>query len=178
MSKTLFTIGYEKRSIADVIELLKREQIDAVVDVRDVAWSHKPGFAKAALHDHLEAAGIEYVHAQFIGNPKRLRVKGGTTKQLLARYSKHLDISETLIEQFDDLVKDLGTRSRRLALLCFERDPATCHRSVITERWQERGARRRAQHLGTDVPDATVATSSGRLQRPSRSRLRRRRSPA
>lgn len=151
MSETLFTIGYEKRSIADFVAMLRRERIDAVVDVRDVAWSHKPGFAKAALHDHLAAAGIEYVHAQFVGNPKRLRAKGGTTKQLIARYAKHLDAHESLIEQFDDLITDLRARARRIALLCFERDPETCHRHVIAARWQQRG-KRRVHHLATETP--------------------------
>jgi uncharacterized protein (DUF488 family) len=160
MGEALFTIGYEKRSITEFIAILEREQIDAVVDVRDVAWSHKPGFAKSALRDHLAAAGIEYVHAQFVGNPKRLRAKGGTAKQLIARYSKHLDANETLIEQFDDLIKDLRTRARRIALVCFERDPETCHRSVIAERWRRRGPRR-VQPLATETTAATAVTSSG-----------------
>ena len=149
MSQTLFTIGYEKRSIAEFIEILTRAKIDAVVDVRDVAWSHKPGFAKSALRDHLAMAGIEYVHAQFIGNPKRLRAKGGTTKQLIARYARHLDANDTLIEQCDDMIKDLRSRAPRMALMCFERDPETCHRSVIAERWRQ-GTSRRVQHLATE----------------------------
>jgi uncharacterized protein (DUF488 family) len=160
MGETLFTIGYEKRSISEFVGMLTREHIDAVVDVRDVAWSHKPGFAKSALRDHLEAAGIEYVHAQFVGNPKRLRAKGGTTKQLIARYARHLDAHETLIEQFDDLIKDLRSRARRIALMCFERDPETCHRSVVVDRWQQRG-RRAVQHLGTDAPNPIEEPSTG-----------------
>jgi uncharacterized protein (DUF488 family) len=160
MGETLFTIGYEKRTITEFIAILEREHIDAVVDVRDVAWSHKPGFAKSALRDHLEAAGIDYVHAQFVGNPKRLRAKGGTTKQLIARYSKHLDANAMLIEQFDDLITDLTSRTPRVALMCFERDPETCHRSVIADRWRQRG-RRRVHHLATETPAATAVTSSG-----------------
>lgn len=150
MKETLFTIGYEKRSIDEFIAILQREAIDAVVDVRDVAWSHKPGFAKSALRDHLAAASIEYVHAQFVGNPKRLRAKGGTTGQLIARYEKHLDTNETLSEQFDDLVEDLRHRARRIVLLCFERDPEACHRHVVAERWRRRKRGRRVEHLAQE----------------------------
>jgi uncharacterized protein (DUF488 family) len=69
----LYTIGYEKRSLAEYLALLREHRIAVLVDVRETPWSHKPGFSKAPLAAALEADGIEYLHAAFAGNPKWLR---------------------------------------------------------------------------------------------------------
>src|SRR5687768_17499675 len=63
----LHTIGYEKRSIEEFLDALQDAGIDTLVDVRDVAFSHKPGFSGGALRDALGRRGIDYVHAQFAG---------------------------------------------------------------------------------------------------------------
>ncbi len=43
---TLFTLGYQQRSLDEFVALLLEASIDVLVDVRETAWSHKPGFSK------------------------------------------------------------------------------------------------------------------------------------
>jgi uncharacterized protein (DUF488 family) len=145
----LYTIGYEGRSLDDVIALLRDARIDVLLDVREVAWSHKPGFSRKALVDGLPANGIEYIHAVFVGNPKVLRKSGWPLSRILEEYAAHLDRSPDIEARLDAMLREIYAAGRRAALMCFERDPAECHRGVLALRWRERhGAE--VVHLGTD----------------------------
>jgi uncharacterized protein (DUF488 family) len=148
----LYTLGYERRTIEEFVVVLASVGADVLVDIRDVAWSHKRDFAKSALQAHLAANGIAYVHARFAGNPKRLRARGGTSEELLAAYARHLDDHPEIVEEFRELISDLAKDGRRPCIMCFERDPRDCHRSVLAERWKggRRGAR--VEHLGATAP--------------------------
>jgi uncharacterized protein (DUF488 family) len=146
----LFTLGYEKRTINEFIEILDEAKVDVLIDVRDVPWSHKRDFAKSKLDAHLAEAGIRYVHAGFAGNPKRLRAQGGTSEELLRIYERHLDEHPEIVERFRDLVLELDGEGRRVCIMCFERDPRDCHRSILAARWKGRRRALRVEHLGTD----------------------------
>ena len=147
---TLFTLGYEKRTIDEFTGILDDARVDALIDVRDVPWSHKRDFAKSKLHAHLAEAGIRYVHAGFAGNPKRLRAQGGTRDELLRVYERHLDEHPEIVDRFRELVLELEDEGRRVCILCFERDPRDCHRSILAARWKGRRRGLRVEHLGTD----------------------------
>ena len=157
--RTLYTIGYQKRTLEDFVEILAREGIGVLVDVRDVAWSHKPGFTKGTLAEALKTAGIDYVHAQFAGNPKRLREDSAGLKPLLDAYARHLDDDPTIEERFRTLIHTLQDEGKRVCILCFERDPAECHRKVLAERWSRRSAGK-IEHLGAE--QAERPASAGR----------------
>jgi len=133
-SALVFSIGYEKRSLDEFIALLKGHGVRLLLDVRDVAWSHKPGFAKAALMEGLAKQGIRYHHAKFAGNPKALRRISADLPEMLQRYRDHLAANPQIQQSFMALVR--GAFSERLtpAVMCFERDPADCHRSILLER--------------------------------------------
>ena len=146
---TVFTLGYQQRSIADFIRLLIEAEIDVLVDVRQTAWSHKPGFSKGALARTLQEHGITYVHASFTGNPKRLRSTASSHEECLRRYAEHLDENVSILELFDELVGRLLDDGRRVCLTCYERHPDDCHRGVLTERWQA-GSWRAVEHLGAE----------------------------
>jgi uncharacterized protein (DUF488 family) len=60
--------------------------VDVLVDVRETAWSHKPGFSKRGLEGALRVHGIAYVHARFAGNPKGLRVGAASHEECLRLY--------------------------------------------------------------------------------------------
>lgn len=146
--ETLYTIGYEKRTQEAFFTLLRRAGIDVLMDVRDVAWSHKPGFSKGALSETAHTAGMEYMHAQFAGNPKKLRAKESDTEGLIGAYGRHLDDHPEIVQQFSDLVRGYSKAGKRVCIMCFERDPADCHRGVLAARWKRR-RRGRVEHLGT-----------------------------
>lgn len=144
---SVLTLGYEGRTLEEFVRLLRAEGVSTVLDVRDVPWSHKPGFAKKSLQAGLEAAGIRYVHAGFAGNPKRLRASASDTGEALRLYAEHLEASPQVLAEFEALVGDHLDRGERVCLVCLESDPAQCHRAILADRWAARGAGRSVRHL-------------------------------
>ena len=144
---TLLTLGYEGRTREEFVRLLRAERVNVVLDVRDVPWSHKPGFSKKPLAEGLEGARIRYVHAGFAGNPKRLRSQAADTAEALRLYAAHLDEAPEVLAEFDVLVADLHAEGKRVCLLCLERDPAQCHRAILAARWAEHAPGRTVRHL-------------------------------
>lgn len=144
----LYTLGYEKRTIEEFIEILRRAKVDTLIDVRDVPWSHKRDFAKSKLDEHMAHAGMRYLHAGFAGNPKRLRTQGATTEELLGRYERHLDENPEIVARFRELTAELEDEGRSVCIMCFERDPRDCHRSVLAARWKGRRRGLRVENLG------------------------------
>lgn len=126
----IVSIGYEGRSVEDVVSLLAANEVSVLVDVRLNAVSRKKGFSKTALSNALGEAGIEYRHERALGNPKENRepFRNGdesareTYSRILANGSR--DSYESVIAL---------AREQRVALLCFERAHETCHRSCITD---------------------------------------------
>ena len=54
----LMTIGYEGTTSAEVLGLLRRSNVQLLIDVRAIASSRKPGFSKTLLAAGLQAEGI------------------------------------------------------------------------------------------------------------------------
>ena len=131
----LFTLGYEKRTLESFLELLREAGIDAVIDVRDVPWSHKPGFFKGPLSEALPEAGIEYMHAGFAGNPKALRSAAQDNADALGRYEEHLRERPEIVAELDALLGPLHAAGKKACLICFERDPQDCHRGILARAW-------------------------------------------
>jgi Uncharacterized conserved protein len=127
----LFTIGYEQATPSAVMAELKRAKIDLLVDTRAIAASRRPGFSKRALAAALEEAGIDYLHLQKLGTPAagREAARSGDLDTLWRVYDKHVKTAEAqeALEELLALVKS----GKRIALLCYCRDPKACHRSRI-----------------------------------------------
>jgi uncharacterized protein (DUF488 family) len=143
---TLHTIGYEQTPAAAVLDELERARVDLLVDVRAIASSRRPGFSKRQLAAGLDERGIKYLHLRGLGTPKegRLAARAGNIDKLFDVYEKHL-VTAQAREELDELVS-LARSGQRLCLLCYERDPAHCHRQWIAERVHDRtGAR--VEHL-------------------------------
>lgn len=138
----LFTIGYEGRTIDELIRRLRDSGVQVLVDVRQNAISRKAGFGKRQLSESLEVAGIEYLHEPRLGNPRHNReaFRNGSVATGRRRYLK--DLNNGSRPAFDELVTLALTQ--RVALLCFEREQAQCHRSCIVEQAQ-------AEHGGLSV---------------------------
>src|SRR6266851_891028 len=69
MAKKLFTIGYEKARLVDVVAPLRAASVATLIDVRDRPISRRPGFSKRQLAAAVEEAGIRYLHLQALGTP-------------------------------------------------------------------------------------------------------------
>lgn len=129
----LFTIGYEGKSLEELIATLAAAGVDRVIDVRALPLSRRRGFSKTPLSKALADADIDYVHLRAAGNPYRKEGVAG-----FARYAAHLEQSPEVLAEVR-----AAARGHRAALLCAEAEPAECHRSVLAGRL----GRVRARHL-------------------------------
>ena len=127
----LFTIGYEQAKPGSVLGELKRAKVELLVDTRAVAASRRPGFSKRQLAAALEEEGIGYIHLQKLGTPAegRAAARDGDPDALWRIYDKHIRGAEAQNE-LRELITLIKT-GKRIALLCYCRDPKTCHRSRI-----------------------------------------------
>ena len=149
MPPTLYTLGYQQRSIDEFVEILADAGIDVLVDVRETAWSHKPGFSKSGFAAALASRDIEYVHADFAGNPKWLRSNADSHGECLEWYGRYLTDFGEIVDAFDELVAELHGAGKRVCITCFERHADDCHRAILANRWKTtRG--RRVEHLAID----------------------------
>lgn len=132
-SPCLVWIGYEGRSVDELVEHLVRQRVDVLVDVRLTPLSRKPGLSKRKLAEHLADVGIEYLHLKALGNPKANREPfwDGRVAEGCRAFDKLLRSPEP--QSALAAVADLAAK-RTVALLCFEREHDRCHRQVITSR--------------------------------------------
>lgn len=126
----IFTIGYEAATMADFLAALTRAGVQRVLDVRALPLSRRPGFSKTSLAASLAAAGIGYVHLKALGTPKRGRdaAKKGDVETLEAVYADQLELPEAQAQAAQMLALAAELPS---ALLCYERDPRHCHRTLL-----------------------------------------------
>ena len=126
----IFTIGYEAATMADFLAALTRAGVQRVLDVRALPLSRRPGFSKTSLAASLAEAGIGYVHLKALGTPKRGRdaANKGDVETLEAVYADQLELPEAQAQaaQMLGLAAELPS-----ALLCYERDPRHCHRTLL-----------------------------------------------
>ncbi len=137
--KPLFTIGYEQSTPSAFFDALAAAKVGTVVDVRAVAASRRPGFSKRQLAAGLDEHGISYVHLQKLGTPKegRLAARSGHAETMLRIYERHLATPDAARE-LDELTALASKTGRPLCLLCYERDPAHCHRQRLAEELHSR----------------------------------------
>ena len=129
-STRIFTIGYEGATQDEFVAALQKAGVERVIDVRAVPLSRKPGFSKNILAGGLREAGIDYVHLKALGTPPEGReaARKGNRARLEEVYAGQLELPEAIAQSAQML--DLA-REKPSALLCFERDPGACHRSLL-----------------------------------------------
>ena len=128
----VFTIGYEATTMDEFIAALKKAGVERVIDVRALPLSRRPGFSKNILAATLRDAGVEYVHLKHLGTPKpgRDAAKKGDVTTLEAVYDAQLGLPEAQAEAAK--MRALAAE-KPSALLCYERNPEHCHRTLLLE---------------------------------------------
>ena len=125
----IYTIGYEGTTMRSSSRR-KRGGVERLIDVRALPLSRRPGFSKTPLRGALEAAGIEYVHLKALGTPAegRSAARAGRHDDLERIYAAQLELPEAIVQgaQMLELAAEKPS-----ALLCFEREPDHCHRSLL-----------------------------------------------
>lgn len=128
----VMTIGYERTDPEKFIRALRDADVDLLVDVRMVPFSHKPGFSGTPLRQAMEAAGIGYLHLRDLGNPKdgRDAAKAGNIDAFHRIYRTQMatNAAQHAILRIADL-----SRTQRPCMMCFERDHRDCHRGIVAE---------------------------------------------
>lgn len=127
----LFTIGYEGRSVDELLMRLKSSAIATLIDVRYRPQSRKPGFSKNRLNARCEMAGIRYVHRRELGTPPEMMQRvgvGGYDAAVFEEYRHHLRTLRAQLRDTGDLLM-----ASRCCLLCYEADALTCHRRVVAD---------------------------------------------
>ena len=126
----IFTIGYEGATMPEFVAALRKAGVERVIDVRALPLSRRPGFSKTPLKGALAEAGIDYVHLKALGTPAdgRAAARAGKQEELERIYARQLALPEAMVqaEQMRELAMEQPS-----ALLCFEREPAQCHRSLL-----------------------------------------------
>ena len=129
----IFTIGYEKATQPELIGALQAAGVERLIDVRAVPLSRRPGFSKNILARGLAEQGIDYVHLRALGTPPEGReaARKGKHDVLERVYAGQLELPEAIAQgaQMLDLAAEKPS-----ALLCFEREPGGCHRTLLL-RW-------------------------------------------
>ena len=132
-SPLLLTIGYEGTSMPEFLRTLKEAGVALLVDVRAVANSRRPGVSKTSLAANLATVAIGYRHFRALGTPAegRAAARAGTHAELHAVFRDHLALAEA--QAALDELASLAAGEAPVCLLCFEADPAHCHRTLVAE---------------------------------------------
>lgn len=133
----LATIGYQGATPAGFTRALVSAGVELLVDVRAVASSRRPGFSKTKLSANVEEAGIGYLHLRALGTPAngRAAARAGKHSEMRAIFLAHMATPEAQSALAD--LAEIVRSGRRVALLCFETDPAHCHRSIVAAQLAE-----------------------------------------
>ena len=153
---SLFTIGHSTHEFPQFLALLKQHGIEVLADVRSRPFSRFPWFSRPALEKELKANGIRYVFLGLELGARReerecyigLRAEYGRIAQTPA-YQKG-------IERLRD-----GVTTFRIALMCAERDPLDCHRTILVCRHAKEFAE--VFHIRADGHLETHAEAETRL---------------
>jgi uncharacterized protein (DUF488 family) len=131
LNNILYTIGHSTHSIEFFIELLKAHNIQAIADVRSSPFSKfNPQFNRENLMKSLSDENISYI---FLG--KELGARRDENECYDDDKVNYTTISKTpaFLEGAKRL--KLGVSKMRVALMCAEKDPLTCHRSILISRF-------------------------------------------
>lgn len=154
---TLLSIGHSDHEIPAFVELLRRHQVDVIADVRSQPYSRfHAQFNRETVCEALKQHGIQYL---FLGRElgaRRSEPEAYAGKQ--ARYDRICKLP-LFLAGLDRL--RVGASKYRVALMCAEKDPIECHRSVLICRQLRKDALT-IQHIG---PDGALESTSQLEQR-------------
>ena len=129
----LATIGYEGTTVDRLLEALEAARVQVLVDVRAVASSRRPGFSKTALAGAIEGAGMKYVHLRPLGTPAdgRAAARAGRHDEMRGIFLEHLATPDAHAALAS--LADMVAAGAKVCLLCYEAEPAHCHRTIVAE---------------------------------------------
>ena len=130
MKLSVFTVGHSTHTVDRLIDLLKKHSITAICDVRSKPYSRvNPQFNRELLRKALRANGIVYV---FLGKELGARSDDRSCYRD-GRVQYDLLAATDTFKQGLMRVRE-GADKYRVALMCAEKDPLQCHRTILVSR--------------------------------------------
>jgi uncharacterized protein (DUF488 family) len=111
--------------------MLAEAGVSILVDVRLTPMSRQPGRSKRRLADSLAERGIDYLHLPALGNPRANR--DGLRRGDPSSRAAYQAVLESVAGQAALMEVRTRLSEHRLALLCYELDPANCHRQLVSD---------------------------------------------
>ncbi len=127
----LFSIGYEGITLETYINKLIINDVHVLCDVRKNAFSQKYGFSKSQLKKACEGVGIEYLHIPDLGIVSDKRKELNTQNDYDNLFQEY---EQTSLKQNNEAllkIRNLLNTKKRVAVTCFEKNPAQCHRTRV-----------------------------------------------
>jgi uncharacterized protein (DUF488 family) len=137
-SAKIYTIGYEGASVADLVGALQAARVRRLIDIRYSPYSRRDAFSREELAPALASYGIAYDHIRALGNPPAGREAARLGHKAVYReiFTAHLDGRDAQ----EALRQVLGAaQAEPVCLMCLERAPRQCHRSLVAERLVQMG---------------------------------------
>ena len=148
-SDTIYTVGHSNHEIAEFIKLLKLHNITAIADVRSAPYSqYTPQFNRENIDLELKAASIAYV---FLGEELGARPSNENYyKNGKADFARMAEGQE-----FKNGIKRLieGSAKYRIAMMCAEKEPLDCHRTILV-----------CRHLKSSIPNIHHILADGSVK--------------
>jgi uncharacterized protein (DUF488 family) len=134
----VYTAGHGTRTAEELIELLRRANVQTVVDVRRFPGSRRnPQFNRDALARSLEAAGIRYRHEEALGG--RLRDEPGEERFGCIRTAAFRSYAARMGTSEWQRALEAALAEPAPCVLCAETNWRRCHRLLIAELLIARG---------------------------------------
>ncbi|MGH6836634.1 MAG: DUF488 family protein [Methylocella sp.] len=137
-SADFFTIGYEGRSIGDLVLALKSARVQSVLDIRHTPLSmYRPELSKSNFQRRMKDEGLQYFHTPEWGVPKDVRAKAiaaGSRDAIWAWYDDY--VVERFFGRNLHWFLNLG---HPVAMMCVEADPKECHRHRLSIALEKQG---------------------------------------
>lgn len=127
---TIYTIGHSNHEIEKFIDLLQKHEIDVVADVRSSPYSrYSSQFNKDILKNALSNHEIKYLYlGSELGartNDPECYVSGRVSFEKMRKQAAFQKGIERLL---------IGMQKCKIALMCSEKNPIDCHRSILVSR--------------------------------------------
>ena len=130
--QVLFTIGYEGISFEAFMNILVKNDVRLLCDVRKNPFSRKFGFTKDRLEQVTKVIGIKYIHIPSLGIESAKRKSLNSQDDYLALFNEYKQDLPNRKYHLDYLYRLLSSNVR-IALMCFEHNPEMCHRHIIRD---------------------------------------------
>jgi uncharacterized protein (DUF488 family) len=133
MIREIHTAGYQGLTLDEFTNKLAGAGIRTLIDVRKTPFSRIKGFSRTSLKTQMNNAGIDYIHMPELGVESSWRNNLNTPedhKALLERYK-----AEVLSNRKTELrtITELLESGQTIVLVCMEKDPAACHRTMVAQ---------------------------------------------